>query len=104
MNQGAWGGGSSSELGLAATPEHGSSPCGGRTERGEHGDPSSGLTGARVAVERRRNGGDERRGLELSVRATEGLRELNREGKRGGEGVGYSSPFIGPGGRRWWPG
>jgi hypothetical protein len=101
MNQGAWGGGSSSELGLAATPEHGSSPRGGGTERGEHGDPSSGLTGARVAVERRRNGGDERRG---SVRATEGLRELNREGKRGGEGVGYSSPFIGPGGRRWWPG
>jgi hypothetical protein len=36
---------------------------GGGTERGEDGDPDSGLTGARAAVERRHNGGDERRGL-----------------------------------------
>jgi hypothetical protein len=71
-------------------------------ERGEHGDPDSGLTRARAAVERRHDVGDERRGLELSARATKGVRELKRERKRGGEGRGCSSPFIWPGGR--WPG
>jgi hypothetical protein len=38
------------------------------------------------------------------VRAKEGARELEREGKRGGEGQGWSSPLTGPGGRRRWPG
>jgi hypothetical protein len=77
---------------------------GGAIERGEHGDPGSGLTRARVVVERRRDGGDERQGLELGARATEGVRELKRVGKRGGEGQGCSLPFIGLGVRRRWPG
>jgi hypothetical protein len=37
-------------------------------------------------VERRHDGGDKQWGLELNVRATEGVMELKREGKRGGEG------------------
>jgi hypothetical protein len=86
------------ELGLTATPEHGSSPVVVQQREGNTGIP------ARVVVERRRDRGDEWRGLELSVRAMEGTRELKREGKRGGEGRGCSSPFIGPGGRRRWPG
>jgi hypothetical protein len=45
-------------------------------------------------VERRHNGGDERWWLELNVRVKEGARELEREGKRGGEGQGCSSPFY----------
>jgi hypothetical protein len=43
-----------------------------------------------VVVERLRDGGDERRWLELGMRAKEGVRELEREGKRGGEGQGCS--------------
>jgi hypothetical protein len=58
----------------------------GTTERGEHEDPGSGLTGARAAVERQRDGEDERRRLELGARAKDGVRELGRERKRGGEG------------------
>jgi hypothetical protein len=73
---------------------------GGTTERRGHRDPGSGLTGARAVVESWRDRGNERRGLELGASATEGARELKREGKRGGEGRGCSSPFIGPGGRR----
>jgi hypothetical protein len=65
------------------------------TERGEHGDLNSGLTGARATVEMWRDGGNEQRWLGLSVRAKEGARELGREGERGGEGWGCSSPFIG---------
>jgi hypothetical protein len=53
------------------------------------------LTRARAAVERRHDEGKDRRWLELSVRAKEVTRELEREGKRGGEGQGCSSPFIG---------
>jgi hypothetical protein len=68
---------------------------GGTTGRGEHGDPSSGLTRAQAVVERRRDRGDERWWLELDVSAKEGVRELKRERKRGGEGRGCSSPFIG---------
>jgi hypothetical protein len=60
------------------------------------------LTGARAAVKRRRDGGREQRWLELIARAKEGTRELEREGKRGGEGWGCSSSFIGLGGRRRW--
>jgi hypothetical protein len=52
-------------------------------ERGEHGDPGSGLTRARAAVERRHDVGNERRGLELSARATKGVRELKRERGKG---------------------
>jgi hypothetical protein len=68
---------------------------GGTTGRGEHGDPGSGLTRAQAVVERRRDRGDERWWLELDVSAKEGVRELKRERKRGGEGRGCSSPFIG---------
>jgi hypothetical protein len=37
VNQGAWGGDSSSELGLTATPEHGSSPMGAQQRKGNMG-------------------------------------------------------------------
>jgi hypothetical protein len=47
------------------------------------------LTGAQAAAERRHDRGEEWRWLELDTR------ELGREGKRGGEGWGCSSPFIG---------
>jgi hypothetical protein len=53
------------------------------------------LTGARASAERRRDGGEEQRWLELGVGAKEGTRELRREGERDGEGRGCSSPFIG---------
>jgi hypothetical protein len=54
------------------------------------------LTGARAAAEGQHDGGEEWRWLELDVRAKEGAKELERErGKRGGEGRGFSSPFIG---------
>jgi hypothetical protein len=53
------------------------------------------LTGARAAAKRQRDGGKERWGLELIARVKEGARDLDREGKRGGEGRGFSSPFIG---------
>jgi hypothetical protein len=76
----------------------------GEQQRGEHEDPGSGLTEARAAVERRCNGGDKWRWLELGARLKEGVRGLEREGKRDGEGRGCSSPFIEPGGRRRWPG
>jgi hypothetical protein len=104
VNQGAWGGGSSSELGLAGHSGAWELASRGRTERGEHGDPDLGLTGALATVERRCDGGDEWWGLELSVRATKGASELKREGKRDGEGQRCSSPFIGTGGRRRWEG
>jgi hypothetical protein len=71
---------------------------GSATERGEHRDPGSGLTEARAAVGMRHDGGDKRQRLEL------GVRELEREGKRVGEGRGRSSPFIGLAGRQRWPG
>jgi hypothetical protein len=41
------------------------------------------LTGARAAAERRRDGGEELRRLELGVRLKEGMRELEREGEKG---------------------
>jgi hypothetical protein len=41
-------------------------------------------------VKRRRDGGKERRWLELIARAKEGVKELELEGKRGGEGRGLS--------------
>jgi hypothetical protein len=69
---------------------------GGATEKGEHG--------AHAVVERRRDGGDERHGLELDTRATKSVRELKRERKKGGECQGCSLPFIGLGGRQRWPG
>jgi hypothetical protein len=55
-------------------------------------------------VERWRDGGDEERRLELTTRVKEGAREPKREGKRGGQGRGFSSPFIGLGERRRWLG
>jgi hypothetical protein len=38
------------------------------------------------------------------VRVKEGARELKREGKRGSEGWGCSSPLMGLEGRQRWPG
>jgi hypothetical protein len=45
MNQGARGGGSSSELGLAATPEHRSSPAGVEQREGKMGIPTQASPG-----------------------------------------------------------
>jgi hypothetical protein len=61
----------------------------GRGGQAGRGDAGGVLTRARAAMERRRDEGEERQRLEL------GVRELGREGKRGGEGRGCSSPFIG---------
>jgi hypothetical protein len=59
-----------------------------------------------VAAERQRDGGQERRRLELGARAKEGVRKLRREGERGGEGRGCSSPFYRGEGSvgKGWPG
>jgi hypothetical protein len=46
-------------------------------------------------VEGRRDGDKERWHLELSARAKDGTNVLGREGKRGGESQGFSSPVIG---------
>jgi hypothetical protein len=65
------------------------------------------LTRACAMAETRRDGGKDSWRLELDSSAKEGARELRREGKRGGEGRGCSSPFIGvdgapgSGGRGW---
>jgi hypothetical protein len=48
------------------------------------------LTGVRVAAKRQHNGDKERWWLEFITRAKEGAKELEREGKRGGEGQGLS--------------
>jgi hypothetical protein len=56
------------------------------------------LTGDGGVVERRRTGGNERRRLELVVRAKEGVKELRREGMMCGESRGSHHPFIGAGG------
>jgi hypothetical protein len=45
------------------------------------------LTRARAPVERQRDRGEEWRWLELSVRTKEGVRELEREGKKGWGGL-----------------
>jgi hypothetical protein len=50
------------------------------------------------------DGGEDWRRLELNVRVKEGVRELRREGKSGGEVRRCSSHFIGPGGRWRWLG
>jgi hypothetical protein len=55
-------------------------------------------------VKRRRDEGKERWWLELIARVKEGTRDLEREGKRGNEVWGCSSPFIGLGGRWRWSG
>jgi hypothetical protein len=64
------------------------------------------LTGDGVVAERWRTGGNERRWLELVVRAKEGTKELGREGMRYGESRGSHCPFIGAGGsaREGWTG
>jgi hypothetical protein len=50
--------------------------------RVDQGGAEGVLTGARVAVERRHNGGEEWQRLELGMRAKESARELRREGKK----------------------
>jgi hypothetical protein len=65
---------------------------GGRARRGGAGGV---LTGARAVAERRRDRDEEWRWLELGARAKEGAKEIGREGKRGSEGGGFSTPFIG---------
>jgi hypothetical protein len=50
------------------------------------------------AVLGRHTGGNERRRLELVMRAKEGVKELRREGMRCGESRGSHRPFIGAGG------
>jgi hypothetical protein len=52
------------------------------------------LTGDGGVAMRRCTGGNERRWLELVVRAEEGVRKLRREGMRCSEGQGVSSPFY----------
>jgi hypothetical protein len=63
---------------------------GGEGGRAGQGSAEDVLIGARAVAEKRRDGGEEWRWLELSAR------ELRRDGKRGGEGRGCSSPFLGP--------
>jgi hypothetical protein len=41
------------------------------------------ITGAQAVAKRRRNGGEERRWLELGTSVMGGARELEREGKKG---------------------
>jgi hypothetical protein len=53
---------------------------GGRAGRGGAGGV---LTGARAAAEGQRDGGEEGRWLEFNARAKEGVKELEREGKKG---------------------
>jgi hypothetical protein len=53
-----------------------------------------------VATKRLRDGGEERRLLELGAKAKWSARDLGREGKWCGETRGWCSPCIGPGGAR----
>jgi hypothetical protein len=52
------------------------------------------LTGDGGVATRRRTGGNERLRLELVAGAEEGVKKLEREGMRCGEGWGVSSPFY----------
>jgi hypothetical protein len=70
----------------------------GATERGAHGELNGLFTGARAAVWRLGDGGEERWWLELVARVKEGPKGLEREGTRCGEVRGWCSPFIGAGG------
>jgi hypothetical protein len=85
-----------------ALPVHGARALGfagahrrGATGRWGHGELDGLLIGARAAVWRPGDGGEERRRLELIVRVKEGAKGLGREGKRCGEVRGWCSPFIG---------
>jgi hypothetical protein len=78
----------------------------GGEERAGRGGAREVLIGDGGVVERRRTGGNERRRLELVMRAKEGTKELEREGMRCDESRGSHHPFIGAGGsaREGWPG
>jgi hypothetical protein len=52
------------------------------------------LTGDGGVATRQRTGGNERRWLQLVVRAEEGVKKLEREGMKCGVGRGVSSPFY----------
>jgi hypothetical protein len=67
-------------------------------ERGEHGELSSGLTGARVAAWRPGDGGAEPEVAALSGSKARAWREAKRGWERCGEVRGWCSPFIGVGG------
>jgi hypothetical protein len=70
----------------------------GGEERADRGGAREVLSGDGGVAERRRTGGNERRQLELVVRAKAGAKELGREGMRCGESWGSHHPFIGAGG------
>jgi hypothetical protein len=71
---------------------------GGATEREEHGELGSGLTGARVAAWRPGDGGAESEAAALGEREARPWREAKRGSERCGELRGWCSPFIGVGG------
>jgi hypothetical protein len=71
---------------------------GGATEREEHGQLGSGLTGARAAAWRPGDGGAEPEAAVLGEREAREWREAKRGWERCGQLRGWCSPFIGVGG------
>jgi hypothetical protein len=92
----------SSELGLQPLRITGAHRLGCNRERGTWGSqlgPHQGSGGDGEAID----GGDERQWLELGVRVKEGAREIDCEGKSGGEGRGAHRLYRSRGstGERW---
>jgi hypothetical protein len=75
-------------------PVHQSSSAGGAKEREEHGELSSGLTGARVAAWRLGDGGAESEAASLGGSEARAWREAKRGWERCGEVRGWCSPFY----------